>query len=177
MKNGDTAGPLVAQLHRGVGDGVQAADAGSQNDAGAAALGLVLGHPVRIAHRLIGGGHRIEDEVVDPPLLAGAHGLVRVEGAVDVRPAAAAAVDPRHLASDLAGVVRRIKGADSPGAGLAGQKRGPGLFRAPGEGRDHTYAGDHDAPHPRGQLLPDLKSDAGHCRLSGAERRGTSVHP
>ncbi len=128
-------------------------------------LALVLGRPVRVLHRLVGGGHGVEDEIVDAPLLAGAHHLVGIERAVDIRPAAAAARHARHLAGDLAGVVAGVEGGDPASAGLAGQEGRPGLFRTPGQGRDHANSGDDDAAHCQGPSPSRFPSLADALRL------------
>src|SRR5581483_9284504 len=122
----DAPWPLVPKLERSLGDGGKAPDAGADDDAGAAPVRLVLGGPAGVAHRLVGCGHGVEDEVVDPPLILRAHHLVRVEGALDLRPALAAAVDARDLAGYLAGIVGRIEGADPVRARAAGEDGRPG---------------------------------------------------
>src|SRR5206468_3551452 len=121
--------------------------AGADDDAGAALLVFVLRRPVGVAHGLVAGGHGVEDEVVDPALLLGAHHLVGIEGAGHVRAAAAAAVHTRHLTSDLAGVVGGVEGRDPSGAGFTRQNTLPRGLRAPAKGRDHADSGDDDTTH------------------------------
>jgi len=84
MKNGPTPrrGPFSCSSMAVVGDGRQSADARADHDAGALALVLVLGHPVRIAHRFVGGRHGVDLEawrVSSHPL--GASGLSTAERA------------------------------------------------------------------------------------------------
>ncbi len=111
--------PLLVQLQRRLFDGAEAADSRADDDARALARSLVLGRPASVAHRLVGGGDRVQNEVVDPAAVLGGHHLVRVEGTLDVRPAAPASIDARDLAGHLAGVVARIEGRDAARARTA----------------------------------------------------------
>jgi hypothetical protein len=79
------------------------------------------GRPAGVLHGLVGRGHGVEDEVVDLALVLGGHGVVGIERTLDIGPAAAAAIDARHLEGDLAAVLFGIEGGDPAGAGLAGQ--------------------------------------------------------
>ena len=85
---------LLDQEGRGL-DGLEAADAGADQHAGAVAVLVGLGDPARVLDRLLGGGDAVEDEVVDLPLVLGLQVAVGVEGAVGA-----------VAALDLAGVVR-----------------------------------------------------------------------
>src|SRR5262249_11930850 len=95
------------------------------------------------------------DEVGDPALVLGRHHLVRIERALDVRPAAAAAVDAGHLAGDLAAVAGRIERGDAPGARAPGHDVLPADFAPPPEGRHQAYASDYDATLSIAASLPD----------------------
>jgi hypothetical protein len=76
--------------------------------------------PARILDRLVGGGHAVEDELVDLALLLGLHPVVGIEGAVG-------AVAALHLAGIGRGA-RRVEPRDRPRAGLPGQKPRPGFL-------------------------------------------------
>ena len=95
MKNGDTRrGPFSFRI-----SAVSAIDCSPPMPEpmitpGALALRLVLGRPAGVAHRLVGGGHRVEDEGVDLALVLGRHPVVGVERAVRT-------VAERHLAGDV----------------------------------------------------------------------------
>ncbi len=151
------AGPLFVQLDRSPLDGGEPADARADHDPGPLAVLLGLRLPARVLHGLVGRGDGIEDEIVDPPLVAGGEGLVGIEGARDVRPAAAAAVHTRHLAGDLAGIVGRIEGGYPPDSGLAGQDGGPGDLGPLTQGGDQADTGDDDSTHASPQTGAVLK--------------------
>ena len=74
--------PLVAQGQRRLGDRSEPADARADDHPGALAVGLVLGHPVRVAHRLLGRRDGEDDEGVDLALVLRRHPVVGVEGPV-----------------------------------------------------------------------------------------------
>ena len=92
-------------------DALKAADAGADQNAGARALVLGFGFPARIGDRLIGGRHRINDEIVDLALLLWLHPIVGIELA---RRRAS-----RNEAADLAGDIGYVELGDPPGAVLA----------------------------------------------------------
>ncbi len=94
----DAARAAVAQRVAGLVDACDAADAGADEDAGAIWSSSRLRLPAGVGERLVGRGHRIDDEGVDLALFLRLHPVVGVEGAVG--PVAA-----RQLAGDLAGQV------------------------------------------------------------------------
>ena len=75
----ETARPFSFSGERGLGDAQQPADAGADEHAGALLLlagrRLVAG----VGERLVGGGHRVDDEVVDLALLLRLHPVVGVD--------------------------------------------------------------------------------------------------
>ena len=139
----DPAGAFFVQLDAGLFDRRQAANARADDDAGPFAALIILRRPSGVAHGFVGRGDGVEDEIVDPPLILGRHDGVGIEGAFHVGAAAAPAVDPRHFAGDVAGIVAGVEGGDVPGAGLAGQERLPGDLDARTE-RGHKAEAGHD---------------------------------
>ena len=119
----DAARALLVQDDGGVGDRLEAANAGPDHHASAfARLDIVLaGRPARVGDRLVGGGHGVEDELVDAPAFLGGRRLVGIEG-VRIALAAAAPCHPGHLRGDAAGQVRGVEGVDRTRAGLALQQ-------------------------------------------------------
>src|SRR6185369_1032661 len=93
--------------------------------------------------------HGVEDEVVHASAVLGRHRLVRIERAGNIRAAAASAIDPRHLASDLAGIVRGIEGGDGSRAGLAGEDLLPAELGALPQRGDQADSSDDDTTHAR----------------------------
>src|SRR5665213_4515677 len=130
----DPPGTFLVQFYGGVGDGRKSADPRADIDPGTAAIRLVLRRPAGIAHRLVGGGHGVEDEIIDPALVLRAHHLPGVEGARDIGAAASAPIDAGNFAGDLAGVVGRIEGGDPAGPRTAGENGFPGGLDAPAQG-------------------------------------------
>ena len=135
----------------------------------------VSGFQSGVAHRLVGGGDGVEDEVVDPragPWRDMVWSGSKLPG--DVRPAAAASVDAR--------APRRRPGRRSPSAskavirpapGLAGQDASPAVLDALTQGGDEADAGDDDATH--GQLLKNAKPQT--VTAAGRSRKGTTRRP
>ena len=116
MKNGaDLARAALVQLNRRLFDGRQTADARADHNARALTALFVLRRPAGVLHRLVGGRHGVENEVVDALAILGGHHRVRVEAAGHVGTAAAASVNPGHFAGHLTGVVGGVEGGDPSG--------------------------------------------------------------
>src|SRR3990172_1823722 len=87
-----------------------------------------------------GRGHRINNKVVDFPLLLRLHPIVRIVGAVR-------AVAAGDLASNLTGKVGNIKILDMLRGGLSGEQPFPCGLDAAAKRRNHPQAGDDDTTH------------------------------
>ena len=115
MKNGETRRGPFSFSRSEVSAMPEPADAGADEHAGALLLlagrRLVAG----VGERLVGGGHRVDDEVVDLALLLRLHPVVGVELAV----AGGAA---RDEAGDLAGDVGDVELLDPARAALGGEQ-------------------------------------------------------
>ena len=99
MKNGEMRrGPALVQRDAGLDDAADAADARADQHAGRVLVFVALRLPAGTRERLVGGGHREDDEVVDLALLLRLHREVGIEGAVG-------AVAARDHAGDLAGQI------------------------------------------------------------------------
>jgi hypothetical protein len=61
---------------------VKPADARPDHHAGAQRGSVGFGLPAGIAHRLLGGGHAIQDEVIDLAAVLRLHPVIGIEGAV-----------------------------------------------------------------------------------------------
>ena len=131
---------LVADDQRGFLDRAQPADARPDHNPGAHPALLVLGHPVRVAHRLIGGGNAVEDEIIDLAALFREHVGIGVERAVR-------AVAIGHLAGILRGHVGRVEPGDRTGTGLTVKDAAPGFLDPIGQGRDQSKARYDDTTH------------------------------
>src|SRR3954451_5020544 len=132
--------PLFLQHKRGLGNAFDAADAGADHDAGAPLILVVLGLPTGIVHRLLGRGHRIDDEVVNLALLLRLHPLVGIVGAVS-------AVAARDYTGDLAGDIGYVKRVDVLDPAFARDDALPRRFNATSQRRDHAEPGNNDASH------------------------------
>ena len=143
----DPAGALLVHFDGGFRDRRQPAYARPDDDAGALKIVGCLRLPAGIDHGLVGGGGGVEDEVINPTAVLCRQGGLRIEGAFDVRTTAAAAVHPRHLACDLAGVTLGVEGRNPPGARLPGQQGLPGDFPTLPQGREKADSGNHDTTH------------------------------
>ena len=122
----DPAGALLVHLDGGFSDGRQSADARADDDAGPLEILGRLGFPPGVQDGLVRRRDRVEDEVIDAALVLGRHGGVGVKGSLDVRSAAAPAIDAGHLKRDLTGIALRIKCGDPSRAGFPGQDGLPG---------------------------------------------------
>src|SRR5689334_8339861 len=140
----------LLQEDRGVGNAGKAADAGADQRAGGAALFLGRGMPVGVVERLLGGAHRVDDEVVDLALVLRLHPLVGIEGGVR-------AVAARNHAGDLAGQIGHLEGIDLLRAALAGKNSRPGRLHPAAERRNHAEPRDD---HPSHVKTPPLKKAA-----------------
>ena len=96
------ARPFFLQHQRRLGNALDAADAGADHDAGSALVFVRCGAPAGILYRLLGRGHRIDDEVIDLALFLRLHPLVWIVGAVG-------AVAARDDAGDLAWKIRYLE--------------------------------------------------------------------
>ena len=65
----DPPRPFFVQLDGGRANGVEAADTGSDDNPGPFAIMIVFGRPARVPYGFVGGGHGVEDEIVDPALV------------------------------------------------------------------------------------------------------------
>ena len=160
----DAARALLVHQRGGVGNVAQATDAGAHENAGAVLLVLGLQLDAGILHRLLGGRHGIDDEVVVAADFLGIHPLLGIEGAV-------AAVAARDFAGDLAGQVGCIEARDLAAARLAREKPAPGFVDAIGERGNHTKSGDDDTPH----AMPFLCENAAAGSSLSLPPRGKSV--
>ena len=148
----DAPRALLLQEDRGVGDAREAADARADQDAGRLLLLGRIGLPARVGHGLVGGGHGVDDEVVDLALLLGLHPVVGIELAVDGGAS-------RDEAGDLAGEIGDVELLDAARTALAGKEIAPRRLDAATDWSDQTKARDDDAAH----ALPDplrLRSQA-----------------
>ena len=142
--------PLLDQ-DSGVGNGTQPTDARPDHDA-RAFQGFAIGRrPAGILHRLLGGSHAVDDEVIDLALFLGLHPVVRIERSV--RPIA-----PGHLAGIGCRQVAGVEALDRSGARLAGQQALPRGFNARCQGRDHSQPRHYHSPHAHTPFL---------CQVSG----------
>src|SRR5262245_44056418 len=97
----DAPRSLFLEENGGLGDAVKAADAGPDQDAGAFLLMAAIGPPTRVLDRLGGGGHAIDNKVVDLALLLGLHPVVGIELALRQ---GATRDETRYLAAEVADV-------------------------------------------------------------------------
>jgi len=159
----DPARALFGQEQCGLFDAGQAADAGADEDAGAALLFVGLGLPARILHRLLGGGHRIDDEIVVAAQFLVLHPVLGIESAVG-------AVAALHFIGDAARHVRGVEFGDGTGARLTGQQPLPGFLNAGGQRRDDSKTRDDDPTHAQLSLSRYENAAAG-CFDSPPPRR------
>ena len=136
----DAPRALVLERQGGVRDPLQAANAGADHDAGAFALGLVVGCPAGILDRLLGGRHAVEDEVVDLAAVLRLHVVVGVEVAVGGRPLG-------HLARHLGGQVRDVEGLHGADAGLSFDQMVPHGLPADPQGGHESDTGYDNSSH------------------------------
>src|SRR5665213_2308966 len=137
---------LLMQRQRALGDARKAADAGADHYAGAFALLVVLGHPSRIAHRLLRRAHRKDDELVHLALVLRRHPIVGVERA---RRGFAA----RHLPGDLSRQIRDVETLDRTNSRLSVDQLIPDVLGPDAQGRDQANAGDDYPSHGDDGLL------------------------
>ena len=78
----DPARSLLGEEERGLLDTLEAADAGTDQHAGADLVFVGRRLPSGILERLSGGGHRVNDEFVDLALLLRLHPVARIEAAI-----------------------------------------------------------------------------------------------
>ena len=138
----EPARSLFMDGYRAFLDSLKAADAGPDQDAGADAFIFILSFPARIGDRLIGGAHRINDEIVDLALLLRLHAVVRVELA---RPRPSG-----NEAADLTRDIRNLELGDAPCAALPRDEVRPHVINADANRRDQS---DTSYDYPTHQAL------------------------
>ena len=146
----DPARALFAQRDRRVGDALDAADAGADQNAGPGLILVALRFPGCVVERLARRAHAENDELVDLALIFRLHPLIGIIGAVG-------AIAARNAAGDLAGNIGNVERVDPLCAALTLEQTFPGMLGAAPERRQHSHAGDHDTSHSR---APTGKSDA-----------------
>ena len=132
--------PLFLDQDGGFGNRGQPPDPRSDHHARPQTAFLVFRHPARIPHRLLGGGHAVEDEIIHLAAILRFHPVIGIEGAI-------AAIAERDLAGILRDHVRRIETRDRPRARLPRQQPLPGLFHPAGQRRDQTQTRDDNPTH------------------------------
>ena len=130
----------VAQRDRGFLDALQAADARADEHAGRHLIVMAHRMPAGVFQRLVGGGHRIDDERIDLAAFLRLHPVVGIELAVRLGAA-------RQLAGDLAGQVANLEILDPGNAALAGEDRRPRDIDAAAKRRHHAHPGDDSPSH------------------------------
>src|SRR5437660_5377912 len=96
----DAARALLLQGDRGIGNPLDAADAGSDHHAGGDLVFIARRLPAGMFDRLARRAHRVDDEVIDPALLLRLHPLIGIVGAVRAIAARNRACDfPRKILS------------------------------------------------------------------------------
>ena len=146
-RTGDEEGahPLRTALldeHSGLGNGGQTADARSDHHPGPQLRLVGQVGDARLLHRLLRGGHAVEDEVVDLAPLLRLHERVGIEGTVR-------AVTHRNLAGVCGCQRGGVEPGDRSGAGSALDQPRPCGADAGAQRADHAHSGDDNPPHPR----------------------------
>ena len=143
MKNGLTRrGPFSFSRMDGLGDAVQPADPGADQDARALLLVLRVGLPAGILEGLIGCPHRENDEVIDLALLFGLHPIAGIEFAF-------AQGAPRDEATDLARKIADFELFDPPCAAMALKEPRPAGLHAAAQRCHETQASDDNSAEHR----------------------------
>src|SRR5262249_52744709 len=75
----DAARAFFLEEQRRLGDAREPADAWAAHGSGALLLLCRIGFPACVLERLLGGGHGVDDKVVDLALLLGFHPIVGIE--------------------------------------------------------------------------------------------------
>ena len=141
----DLPRPVPFEDERVVGDRLQTANTGADQNPGAVAFFVGFRLEAGIRHRLIRCGNSIQDEIVHPPALFRRHDLIRIETARDIRAAAIPAVDARHQAPDAARQIRRLKRGDWARPGSPLDQSRPDMISTNPQWRNQTNASDDDA--------------------------------
>ena len=128
----DAARAALVERDRGLVDAVEAADAGADEDAGRALVLVGRRVPAGVVERLVGGGHRVDDEVVDLALLLRLHPVVGIELAFGA--------GRRAAPGRRSGTAGRRPGSRRCGATplLPARRLRPGGLDAAAERRDHA---------------------------------------
>jgi len=130
------ARPAFVQHDGFAGDAGQAADARTDERAGAQPLLLAHAGETGIFQRLAGGVDAIDDEGIDLPLNLVIDPEIRIK------------ILRLHLARDGAGIVARVKARDGGRARLAGDQPLPRGFDRRAQRRDQPQACDDYSAHP-----------------------------
>src|SRR5690349_21056807 len=117
------ARPFLGENKRGFGDAFDAADAGTNHDAGRDLVVVVRGFPTGVLDRLARRAHRVDDEFVYAPLFLRLHPLIGIVRAIRT-------VAARNLAGDLRRKFLDLELLDSAGAALTREEALPGVFDA-----------------------------------------------
>src|SRR6185503_21218188 len=144
-ERGDAARPLLGAHKRGLGDTLDAADAGTDHYAGRSLIFVARRLPAGLFERLTRSTHRKDDELVDPALFLRLHPLVGIVGA-------AGAVAARNRAGDFRREILDVEFLDSFRATLTGEQALPCRLDAATEWRHHPEPRDDNPPHT-GSLL------------------------
>ena len=102
------ARPLLRHEQRGLLDALKAADPRTDEHARAGLIFILLRMPVGVIQRLIGRGHRKDDEIVDLAPLLRLHPVVRIICAIRT-------IAARYFARDLTGKIGNVEGLDALG--------------------------------------------------------------
>ncbi len=127
----DAARAVLGQRLRGVVDGRQAADAGTDHDAGPLAGFFILGRPAGILHRLGGGSQRVDDEIVH------AAAVLRRDHTVEIELMRFVGAERDH-AGDLRGKIGNVEMLDGAKSGNAIGKALPVGLMADAQGGHHA---------------------------------------
>jgi hypothetical protein len=135
----DPAGAALLQDQRGLGDGVEAADARTDHHPGPLALLLGLEADARVRDRLGGGTHAVDDELVVAAELLRFHEVGGAEQALAI----ALGHETRHLGRQ----VTDLEMLDPAQPGTPGEEPGPYRLDAAPQRGDEAHPGDDHAPH------------------------------
>ncbi len=139
-KRADALRAFVGEQQRGLLDTLQAADTRADQHARCSAILIGFGVPAGVVERLLGGGHGVDDEIIDLALFLRLHPFVGIVGAVGVGAA-------RNGTGDLAANVRNVELSDPARAAFARDQSLPTRLDAASERRNHAKASNDDAPH------------------------------
>src|SRR5437660_1785834 len=159
----DAARALLLQGDRGIGNPLDAADAGSDHHAGGDLVFIARRLPAGMFDRLARRAHRVDDEVIDPALLLRLHPLIGIVGAVR-------AVAARNGACDFRREILDVECLDSARSALAREQTLPRVFDTAAERRHHAEPRDNHTPHAGSLPLNFRAGEPSPTALSGLSK-------